>query len=123
MPTHTFKTFDIVIAPFPFTDSVHQKNRPLVILSSTTFSAHSNAYICAMITSSTQIRWHGDTPITNLAKTGLIKPSHIRLKIFTIEAILLKQVIGSLSTNDQQALIKNMQGAFGFNLKKTTKKQ
>lgn len=111
MHSHTFKSFDIVIAPFPFIDKTETKNRPLVILSTKSFSQNNHAYICAMITSALHSSWHQDCPIEDLKKAGLLKPSIIRLKLFTLDALIIKNVIGTLSGKDQKNLLRQLKNA------------
>ena len=47
----TCKPFDVVVVPFPFTDRRASKRRPVLALSSETFSADSGHSVLAMITS------------------------------------------------------------------------
>lgn len=104
----TYKTLDIVVVPFPFTDAIETKKRPAIVLSSSnTFNTEAGHSVLAMITSAQHNSWPRDTFISNLSSCGLQKPSIIRLKLFTIDHRLIIEKIGSLSTKDQKALRKN----------------
>ena len=98
-PLSTYKTYDIIVAPFSFIDIFEKtKLRPLVIISHTFFDDKS---ICAMITSANHPDWLHDVEIKNLESCGLIKPCLIRFKLFTIDHDLIQNKIGQLSRSDQ----------------------
>ncbi|KKT23258.1 MAG: hypothetical protein UW09_C0004G0003 [candidate division TM6 bacterium GW2011_GWF2_43_87] len=101
MHSKTFKTFDVVLVPFPFVDSGITKLRPAVILSSAAFGLKIEHHVLAMVTSAQHTPWPLDTQITNLKSAGLSKESLIRMKLFTLDERLIIQKIGSLDSNDQ----------------------
>lgn len=104
-PIKTYKTCEIVVVPFPFTDQKKSKNRPALILSSELFNAKNGKSIMAMITSNTgKELWPNDVLINDLKPTGLIESSLIRFKIFTIDHVLIKTRIGFLHDEDKKAL-------------------
>ena len=71
-PINTYKTYEIVVVPFPFTDREKSKNRPALILSSELFNANNGKSIIAMITSNTEKElWPNDMAIKHLKPTGL----------------------------------------------------
>lgn len=105
LPMNIYKTFDVVVVPFPFVDSLKSKNRPALVVSSDKHFNHPLSHsVLAMITSAVHNPWHLDIEITNLKSCGLLKPSIIRLKLFTIDNRLIKERIGKLSLQDQHAL-------------------
>lgn len=107
MKRHTmiYKTFDIVVVPFPFTDVAMTKNRPAIVLShENNFNKLSGQCILAMITSALHHEWPGDIHITNLRSCGLSKASLIRFKLFTLDNRLIKSRIGILTESDQKNL-------------------
>ena len=110
--SNSYKTFDIVVVPFPFVDSAQTKNRPAIIVSYHKFNAHAQHSILAMITSSQHISWPNDTKISQVSSCGLITPSIIRLKLFTLDHRLIKEKIGSLSAKDQKTFQHNFLLAF-----------
>jgi len=110
--SNTYKTFDIVVVPFPFVDSAKTKNRPAIVISCHKFNNGAAHSILAMITSSQHLTWPNDTNISGLANCGLIKPSVVRLKLFTVDHRLIKDKIGELSSKDQKKLQQNFLLAF-----------
>ena len=53
----TYKTFDVLVVPFPFTDSAAVKRRPALVLSAEQFQDRSGHLVCAMITSRENRGW------------------------------------------------------------------
>ena len=102
-----YKTFDIVVVPFPFVDAQKTKNRPALVISTKQFNQDGNS-VLMMITSALHPHWYLDTEITDLKKAGLEKKSVIRTKLFTIDNRLIKGCIGSLSMQDQVSFSKNI---------------
>lgn len=98
--------FDVVVVPFPFTDSERTKRRPaLVISSSTAFNTPSKHTVLAMITSASHESWPLDISIADLETTGLTSPSIIRMKFFTLDNRFIIKKIGKLSLKDQKKII------------------
>ena len=109
----TFKRFDVVVVPFPFTDQKNSKNRPaLVISSQEAFNDVIGHSVLAMITSSEHVEWPLDANITQLEKAGLTRPSKIRFKLFTIDHTLIKSKIGHLSPTDVKRVAKHLAKLF-----------
>lgn len=100
----TYKRYDIVKVPFPFTDKPASKYRPALVLSSASqFNSVIEHSVMAMITSAKQSHWPLDTPIDDLSTTGLSSASIIRLKLFTLDHRLIVAKLGTLSLPDQSA--------------------
>ncbi len=117
MHSKTFKTFDVVLVPFPFVDSALSKHRPALILSSTAFGLNIEHHVLAMITSAVHSPWPLDTTIKYLTSAGLSKPSIIRMKLFTLDERLIIQKIGALTPTDQKTVISNLSSLFKEGLK------
>lgn len=97
----TYKKYDVVIVPFPFTDSSMQKRRPALVLSDyTAFSAKTGHSIMAMITSAKNAPWPLDVRITDLSQAGLPAPSVVRMKLFTLDHRFIFAKAGVLSPGD-----------------------
>jgi len=108
-----YKTFDIIIVPFPFTDRSNAKKRPALVLSSPlNFNAMSNNTVMAMITSAKHIAWPLDVPINDLKSAKLSRKSVIRIKFFTLDNRLIIKKIGSLAKKDQKCLKENVTKLF-----------
>jgi len=109
----TYRPFDIVIVPFPFTDTNETKKRPAIVLSSErNFSNQVGHSVMAMITSARNEPWALDTSITNLQAAGLPKPSIIRMKLFTLDHRFIIKKIGQLNIKDQNNLRKSLKSVF-----------
>lgn len=88
--TVTYKRFEVVKVPFPFTDQQARKTRPALILSElSAFNAVIGHSVLAMITSARHSTWPLDTPITDLGAAGLPVPSIVRMKVFTLDHRLI----------------------------------
>lgn len=106
-----YEPFDVVVVPFPFTDSSKAKRRPALVLSQATdFGSITEHTILAMITSQKNEPWPLDVVIKNKKSSGLAAPSVVRMKLFTLANRFILRKIGHLSKADQtqvkQSLLK-----------------
>jgi mRNA interferase MazF len=103
------KPFDVVIVPFPFTDSSATKRRPALILSAeNAFNDQARHCVMAMITSADNPSWPLDVTVKDLKQAGLPAPSVVRMKLFTLDNRLIVGKIGTLSGPDRVALINSL---------------
>ena len=103
----TFKAFDVVVVPFPFTDKTTTKRRPALVLSqANSFNKRIAHSILAMITSASNSDWPLDIEIEDIDAAGLPYASIVRMKLFTLDDQLVIRKAGSLSTKDQIAVTK-----------------
>lgn len=100
----TYKQFDVVVVPFPFTDRNTSKRRPAVVISDAGFNQSIGQSVLAMITSAKHSSWALDTPITDLDSAGLPSSSIIRMKLFTLDHSLIIRKAGRLSDVDREVL-------------------
>jgi mRNA interferase MazF len=104
--TVTYKPYDVVVVPFPFTDRQAHKRRPALILSDEMhFNKPTGHAVLAMITSQKNPDWPLDTPITGNRQAGLTAPSKVRMKLFTLDYRLILKKIGALTDKDRKAVI------------------
>ena len=104
--TVTYKPYDVVVVPFPFTDRQAHKRRPALILSDEMhFNKPTGHAVLAMITSQKNPDWPLDTPITGNRQAGLTAPSKVRMKLFTLDYRLILRKIGALTDKDRKAVI------------------
>jgi len=103
----TFKAFDVVAVPFPFTDRDATKRRPALVISNERFNQQHNQLVLAMITTTTDNVWPSDVSLTNWQAAGLKVVCHFRLKLFTLDQNLVLKTIGHLSSQD----VKSVQAA------------
>lgn len=108
MLTKTYEPYDVVVVPFPFTDSVKTKNRPALVLSTNAFQKQTGHVTLAMITTAKSSQWPGDYKIKELTTTHLTTESYVRLKIFTLDLRVIKRKAGSLSKTDRTAFKKTL---------------
>ena len=116
----SFKAFDIVVVPFPFTDRTTSKRRPALVLSDfATFNHPLGHSVLAMITSAKRSNWPLDVNINDLDLAGLPSASIIRMKLFTLDDQLIIRKIGHLSIQDQSHAKKSLQSLFQLDIDKT----
>ncbi len=101
----TFKAFDVVVVPFPFTDRTATKRRPALVLSdATNFNKKVGQSVLAMITSASNSDWPLDVNIQDLDMAGLPSPSVVRMKLFTLDDKLVIRKAGVLAKQDCSAV-------------------
>lgn len=102
----TYKQFDIVLVPFPFTDTNQTKRRPALIISDAReFNIPMDRSVMAMITTAGRSPWALDVSITDLSTAGLNAPSIVRMKLFTLDHYVVARKIGALSIVDRESVI------------------
>ena len=83
----TYKPWDVVKVPFPYTDRPVRQHRPALVVAAGTIEATHGLLWVLMITSAENRSWDDDVAVSDLATAGLPAPSVIRCaKIATIEA-------------------------------------
>ncbi len=111
----TYKPFDVVVVPFPFTDSARSKRRPALVLSqSENFGSKIEHSVLAMITSQKNEPWPLDCTIKNKKQCGLTAPSVVRMKLFTLDNRFIIGKIGQLSKNDQKQVKQSLYRLFAY---------
>lgn len=110
-----YEPFDVVVVPFPFTDSLRKKKRPALVLSQKTdFGIKIEQTVLAMITSLKNSPWPLDMPIKGKKQSGLTASSIVRMKIFTLDNRFILRKIGHLSKADQDHVKKNLSTLFDY---------
>lgn len=107
----TFRQYEVVVVPFPFTDSNSSKRRPALVLSDSS-NFKNDKSILAMITSSSHQPWSLDVEIEDLIEAGLKSPSIVRMKLFTLDNSLVVRIIGRLSKKDSEKMSQNLTETF-----------
>lgn len=106
--TH-YKPYDIVVVPFPFSDSFQKiKYRPALVVSGLEYNQNNNTQILAMITSAKKSAFWKDHKITDYTNTNLQTKCFVRMKLFTVDSSLIKIKIGSLGKKDAAQISKNL---------------
>ncbi|MGA2974378.1 MAG: type II toxin-antitoxin system PemK/MazF family toxin [Spirochaetia bacterium] len=109
-----YEPFTVVDVPFPFIDSLRQKSRPALVLSSSAFQKSNGALVLAMITSAERSSWKFDTALADWRMAGLKKNCVIRWKLFTLDAALIRGLRGHLSDRDRGRVRESFEKVFPF---------
>ncbi len=110
-----YEPFDVVVVPFPFTDSAQTKRRPALVLSQhINFGNKIGHLVLAMITSRKNDPWPLDCDIMNKKQSGLTAPSVVRMKLFTLDNRFIIRKIGHLSDSDQKKVKQSLSQLFDY---------
>jgi len=110
----TYKTYDVVVVPFPFTDKTSSKRRPALVLSDAhAFNIPVGQSVLAMITSAVNSSWSLDVALSDLDRAGLTSASIVRMKLFTLDHALVLRKIGVLSEEDRQQVQQSVHTLLG----------
>jgi len=108
----TCEPWDVVVVPFPFTDSPVSKRRPALVLSSRAFNSGSGHSLMAQITTAKHSNWPGDIAIKNI-EAGLPEACIVRLKLFTIDNRLIQRRTGALESSDRERVLSGLRLLMG----------
>jgi len=100
----TFKKWDIVLVPFPFTNLKTLKKRPALILSPQLFNEGPDVVIMFITSNISSFGRAGDYKLQNWKESGLPKPSMVRMKFATIEKSLIIKRLGTVYFSDQKSI-------------------
>ena len=110
-----YEPFDVIVVPFPFTDSSRTKRRPALVLSNKNdFGTKIEHSVLAMITSQKNDPWPLDVTIKIKKQSGLTAPSVVRMKIFTLDNRFILRKIGHLSKSDQNQFKKSLSNLLNY---------
>lgn len=108
-----YKTWDILLVPFPFTNLRQTKKRPALIVSPEDYNSGSDIAIL-FITSNLESQGRpGDYLIKNWQESGLPKPSMSGMKFATIEKSIIFKKLGEITYSDRKALKSKLAEFFG----------
>ena len=100
-----YERFEVVVVPFPFTDSAANKRRPaLVISNAEAFNLPVGHSVLAMITSAGNAAWPLDVAISDGNAAGLTAASLVRMKLFTLDNRFILRHLGRLAASDRKAV-------------------
>ncbi|MCC7017292.1 MAG: type II toxin-antitoxin system PemK/MazF family toxin [Rhodospirillales bacterium] len=104
----TFKPWDVVKVPFPYTDRPVRQHRPALVVAVGPIEAARGLLWILMITSAENRRWEDDVAISDPDAAGLPAPSVVRCaKIATIESRDADR-IGSLPHADRRKVAEHL---------------
>jgi len=107
MPTSDmlYKTGDIVVVPFPYSDRLAEKRRPALVVSNDHVHKQGLVWL-VMVTSAKQSAKMFDHMIRDLATTGLTTASIIRpIKITCIEPDRIVRRAGTLPPDEMNEIV------------------
>lgn len=107
--------WDIVLVPFPFNNLQSIKKRPALIISPNRYNSGPDTVILFITSNIKSFGRPGDYIIQNWQKSGLPKPSMVRMKFATIERSIIIKKLGRITQIDQDALESELQTFFGMN--------
>lgn len=111
----SFALFDVVVAPFPYTDRLVEKRRPALVVSHPEVELEHGWLWLAMITSTPGELRGGDVVISDLAPTGLTRACRVRAsKLATLDRGLILRRAGTLAPEDVAAVCKALAACAGW---------
>lgn len=111
----TFRAYDVLVVPFPYSDQLAEKRRPALVVSDPELERQCGLVWVAMITSAGRAPQLGDVVIRDQSAAGLPAPSTIRAgKIATIEPNRVLRRAGALSKLDQEAVANALTACAAF---------
>lgn len=111
-----YKTGDVVLVEFIFSEGTSSKKRPALIISSSDYLKNRQDVIIAAITSNIKRVLLGDTKISDWQAAGLKHPSLVTGVIQTIKSNMIVLKLGSLSEQDLDNVKQNLCKCMGFHL-------
>lgn len=110
--TTTYKKWDIVLVPFPFTDLTTSKKRPGLVISPDEYNKGPDILILFITSKLDREERLGDYKIERWDESKLPKPSMIRMKFATIDKSIVVKKIGRLSEFDISEFHKEIMNFF-----------
>ena len=109
----TYRAFDVVVVPFPFTERQTTKRRPALVVSNyNSFGQKISHGVLAMITSVDNSPWPLDVQIDDLDSAGLPSQSKVRMKLFTLDFRLILRRAGKLCDQDKDKVTNALKQLF-----------
>ncbi len=109
----SYKTWDVVKVPFPYTDRPIRQRRPALVIAAGQIEKEHALLWVLMITSAENRGWQSDVAISDLARAGLPAASVIRCaKIATIERGDAER-IGRLPSRDRTLVAEHLRRTLG----------
>jgi mRNA interferase MazF len=100
----SFAPGDVVAVPFPYTDTLAEKRRPAVVVSSPQLEKEHGLVWLVMVTSTAK-RWRGDVRVTDLGTAGLPVRCVVRpAKIACVGVRRVLRRLGKLPPEDWTAV-------------------
>ena len=99
----TLQPFDVVVVPFPYSDTLGEKRRPAIVVSRSELETEEDRLWLAMVTSAPGALRIGDAVIGDLSAAGLSVSCRVRAgKIATLDRSRVLRRAGSLAAPDRE---------------------
>ncbi|MBL7013289.1 MAG: type II toxin-antitoxin system PemK/MazF family toxin [Candidatus Marinimicrobia bacterium] len=108
----TYKKWDIVLIPFPFTDLSKSKKRPGLILSPDNYNKDRHDVVIGFLTSKIDIKYKDDYLLQDWQLAHLPKPTLFRLKFATILHSIIDKKIGVIQDTDKKQITQLLKAFF-----------
>ena len=110
----TYKKWDIVLVPFPYTDLSSSKKRPAVVISPESYNQGLDVMLLFLTSNLNADQKEGDYILTEWKRAGLPKPSLTRMKIMTLDRDFILKKIGAIASQDTLEINSLFQDFFGL---------
>ncbi|RKX69511.1 MAG: type II toxin-antitoxin system PemK/MazF family toxin [Spirochaetes bacterium] len=108
----TYRQWDIILVPFPFTDLTTNKKRPALIISPDEYNRGLDVIIAFITSNIKSPNKMGDYQIQDWKISNFPKPSMLRMKFATIDTSIVKKKLGVLSDTDKEEFRKLLMSFF-----------
>jgi mRNA-degrading endonuclease toxin of MazEF toxin-antitoxin module len=109
-----YRTGDVVLIRFTFTDESRAKVRPGVVLSGDEYNQGRNEMICAAITSNVSRILPGDILVQRWQAAGLLFPSVVTGIVRTVRRSMLARKLGAMDRTDLDAYRNQLRKVLGL---------
>ena len=110
--TMTYKSWDIVLIPFPVSDPTTNKKRPALVVSTETFNSGQDIVLMFLTSNLKSDPKIDDHLISNWQGAGLPKPTICRMKFATIDKNLIIKKLGRMQSADITTIKSKMKSFF-----------
>jgi len=100
----TYRRWDIILVPFPFTNLSTNKKRPALIVSPAEYNKGYDVIIMFITSNLSALERPGDYKLTKWKEAGLPKPSMTRMKLATVDKNIVIKKIAQLKETDREAV-------------------
>lgn len=108
----TYKKWDIVLLPFPYTDLSSAKRRPAVVISPESYNSGLDIMLLFLTSNLKSQEKEGDYMLKQWDRAGLPKPSMTRMKVMTLDKGFVIKKIGEIQSLDKASLRQTLQNFF-----------
>ena len=105
----TFKKWDIVLVPFPFTDLTSTKKRPALVVSPDDYNAGSDLVLAFLTSNIAGPMQTGDLELITWRESGLPLPTKLRMKFATVSRAIVLKKLGEVHSTERAPISRQIQ--------------